>query len=73
MYVEVACVLVSSGTPVQPQIILDPDYLPEYLSISYDYTTTDFYIFKKSTISYNNKSLKKSLYTQQKKLKVAIK
>ena len=30
-------VLVFSGTQVQPQIILDPDYLPDYLSVSYDY------------------------------------
>ena len=30
-------VLVSSGTQVQPQIILDQDYLPDYLSVSYDY------------------------------------
>ena len=37
MYAEVAWVLVSSGTQVQPQIIPDPDYLPDYLSISYDY------------------------------------
>ena len=37
MYAEVAWVLVSSGTQVQPQIIIDPDYLPDYLSISYDY------------------------------------
>ena len=34
---EVAWVLVSWGTQVQPQIILDPDYLPDYLSVSYDY------------------------------------
>ena len=34
---EVAWVLVSSATQVQPQIILDPDYLPDYLSISYGY------------------------------------
>ena len=34
---EVACVLVFSGTQVQPQIILNPDYLLDYLSISYDY------------------------------------
>ena len=34
---EIAWVLVSSGTQVQPQIILDPDYLPDYLSVSYDY------------------------------------
>ena len=31
-------------------------------------TTIDFYILKKSTILYNNKSLEKSLYIQQKKL-----
>ena len=37
MYAEVAWVLVSSGTQVQPQIIPDPDYLPDYLSVSYDY------------------------------------
>ena len=37
MYAEVAWVLVSSGTQVQPQVILDPDYLPDYLSVSYDY------------------------------------
>ena len=34
---EVALVLVSWGTQVQPQIILDPDYLPDYLSVSYDF------------------------------------
>ena len=34
---EVGWVLVSSGTQVQPQITLDPDYLPDYLSVSYDY------------------------------------
>ena len=34
---DVAWVLVSSGTQVQPQIILDPDYLPDYISVSYDY------------------------------------
>ena len=37
MYVEVAWELVSSGTQVQPQIILHLDYLPDYLSTSYDY------------------------------------
>ena len=34
---EVAWVLVSLGTQVQPQIILDPDYLANYLSVSDDY------------------------------------
>ena len=33
MYSEVAWVLVSSGTHVQPQIILDPDYIADYLSV----------------------------------------
>ena len=37
MYAEVVWELASSGTPVQLQIILDPDYLPDYLSASYDY------------------------------------
>ena len=27
----------SLGTQVQAQIILDPDYLSDYLSVSYDY------------------------------------
>ena len=40
MYAEVAWVLISLGTQVQPQIILDPDYLPDYLSVSYDYGVT---------------------------------
>ena len=34
---EVAWVLVCSGTQPQPQIILDSDYLLDYLSVSYDY------------------------------------
>ena len=37
MYSEVAWVLVSSGIQVQLQIILKPDYLPDYLSVSYHY------------------------------------
>ena len=37
MYAEVAYVLVSLGNQVQPLVILDPDYLPDYLSVSYDY------------------------------------
>ena len=36
MYSEAAWVLVSSGTQVQPQIILEPGYLPDHLSVSYD-------------------------------------
>ena len=37
MHVEVAWILVSSGIQVQPQIILDLDYLPDYLFVSFDY------------------------------------
>ena len=37
MYPEVAWVLVSSGTQAQLQVMLDPDYLLDYLSISYGY------------------------------------
>ena len=37
MYSEVAWVLVSSETQAQPQKVLDPDYLPDYLSVSYGY------------------------------------
>ena len=36
--------------------------------LSTQLSTIDFYILKKSITSYNKKSLKKSLYTQQKKL-----
>ena len=37
MYVEVVWVLVSSRTQVQLQILLDPHYIPDYLSVSYGY------------------------------------
>ena len=37
MYAEVAWVLVSSGTQVRLQIIPDPDYLPDDISVSYNY------------------------------------
>ena len=37
MYSEVAWVLVSSRTQVQPQLILNPDYLLECRSTSYGY------------------------------------
>ena len=40
LYSEVAWVLVSSGTQVQLQTILEPDYLPGYLSVSYDYVVS---------------------------------
>ena len=31
------------GSEVQPQIILDPDYLPDYFSVSCDYDTIIVY------------------------------
>ena len=37
IYSEVVWVLVSSETPVKPQTILDTDYLPDYLFVSYGY------------------------------------
>ena len=40
MYAEVAGILVSSETQVQSQIIPDTNYLPDYLSVSYDYDST---------------------------------
>ena len=40
MYAEVAWVLVSLVTQVQPQIILHSDYLPDYLFFSDDYEIT---------------------------------
>ena len=33
---------VSPGTQVQPHVILDPDYLPDYFSVSYDYKKNNF-------------------------------
>ena len=59
MYAEVAWALVSSGTQVQPQIIPDPGYLPDYLSISYDYAITKNnvvlqYIFYKDSQKHQN-------------------
>ena len=51
MYAEVACVLVSSGTQVQLQVILNPHYLPDYLSVSCDYAQTKH--FKKMFLSFN--------------------
>ena len=52
MYSEVAWVLVSSETQVQPQIILDPDYLPDYLSVSYGYVWTYISLMAVAFISY---------------------
>ena len=56
MYAEVVWVLVSLGTQVHPQIILDPDYLPDYLSVSYDYGLLylDYQYFKQETKWYHS-------------------
>ena len=41
MYSEVAWVLVFLGTQVHPQLILDPDYLPDYPFAFYEYAATN--------------------------------
>ena len=46
---------------VLKELSISENFLSKQLS------TTDFYIFKRSIILYNTKSLQKSLYTQQKK------
>ena len=40
---EVAWLLISLGIQVQLQIILNPDYLPDYLSVSYDYVIIEVF------------------------------
>ena len=48
MYSKVAWDLVFSGTQVQPQIMLEPNYLPDYLSVSHDYVSMNvFYSMSK--------------------------
>ena len=37
IYAEIGWVLVSSVTQVQLKVILDPDCLPDYLFVSYEY------------------------------------
>ena len=60
MYTEVAWVLGSLGTQVQPQIILDPDYLSEYLFVSYHYDKIlCFAIIKRS--QFRNRVIKSKL------------
>ena len=41
MYSQVAWVLISLEIQVQPQIMLSPDYLTDYFSVSYDYENID--------------------------------
>ena len=50
MYAEVDWVLVSSEIQVQSQVILDPDYLPDYLSFCYDY------VFFTTILTTNNRN-----------------
>ena len=46
MYAEIAWVLVSLGTQVQLEVILDPDYLPDYHSVSYVYVFSKWMDFQ---------------------------
>ena len=41
MYSEVAWVLVFLRIQIHPQIIPNPDYLPDYLSVSYEYAKSN--------------------------------
>ena len=47
---EVAWLLVSSGTQVQPQMILDPDYLPDYGKFEYSVTMPLFNLSSSSAL-----------------------
>ena len=53
MYLCSKKVLVSSGTQVQPQVILDPDYLSDYLFVSDDYDLK----VKKQVLQYKNSKI----------------
>ena len=53
---ELPWVLVSLGIQVQPQIILDPAYLPDYLSVSYDYASREEEIFSEHESDIGNKT-----------------
>ena len=50
MHFEVAWVVASSGTQAQPKIILEPGYLPDYLSVSYDYVFILYVAYLKSVM-----------------------
>ena len=58
---HVAWVLVSSATQVQQQIILVPDYLPDYLSVSYDYDSRNVIVIDGMAIA-NNTDFQKIVY-----------
>ena len=57
MHSEVGWVPVFSGTQVQPQIILKPGYLPDYLSVSYDNESLNYNLFFKKM---NTRSMTKN-------------
>ena len=57
---------VSSGTQVQPQVILDPDYLPDYLSVSYDYGIAKWKITTINWKTFSFKVLKQLDLTRKK-------
>ena len=62
MHSEVAWVLVCLGTQVQPQIILEPGYLPDNLSVFYYYGNTlkqheDLATDKEGCVTENLKSI----------------
>ena len=57
MYSEVAWVIVYLRTQVQPQMILDPNDLPHYLSVSYDYDVGSVVKSLKSILSFFKKPL----------------
>ena len=55
MYCEVAWILESSGTQFSPQKKLDPDYLPDNPSVSYDYVNIGcnmYYCYKVTLKAY---------------------
>ena len=56
MHAQINWVLGSSGTQVQPQVILDLDDLPDYLSVSYDYGNMESYDLL-NWISFKGKSM----------------
>ena len=62
IYAEVAWLLVSSGTQVQQQVILDPDYLPDYRSVSDDYDQTLLLFL--ITTKINNNTIFRTVYFQ---------
>ena len=53
---EVAWVLVSLGTQAQPQIMLDPDHLSDYLYVFSDYVKSN-HIFCKNCHIFNKKGV----------------